>query len=166
MNRKEMPQLFVAADASKWNNPKNFPFTMGWQHHYRTEAKIYAADILKNRPNAKVAVLDQNDFYRKAYLNGLDEGLGDKAAKTIVKEVSYENTDPTADSQIVALKASGADVFFNITTTKSAAMAIRKAFDIDVHPLQYLNNVSKSIGSLLTPAGFRKSVSLISTQYL
>jgi branched-chain amino acid transport system substrate-binding protein len=166
MNDKKVPQLFVATGASKWNDPNGHPWTMGWQPNYQTEAKIYAADILKNKPNAKIAVLYQNDDYGKDYLTGFKEGLGDKAAKLIVKEVSCETTDPTVDSQIVALKASGADVFFNITTPKFAAMAVRKAYDIDWHPLQYLNNVSNSMGSVLTPAGLDKSVGLVSTQYL
>jgi branched-chain amino acid transport system substrate-binding protein len=166
MNTKKVPQLFVATGASKWNDPKDFPWTMGWQPNYQTEAKIYAADILKTKPNAKIAVLFQNDDYGKDYLAGFKQGLGDKAAKMIVSEASYEVTDPTVDSQIVALKASGADVFFNITTPKFAAMAIRKAYDIGWKPVQYLNNVSNSQGSVLTPAGLEKSVGLISTQYL
>jgi branched-chain amino acid transport system substrate-binding protein len=166
MNAKKVPQLFVATGASKWNDPKNFPWTMGWQPNYQTEAKVYAADILRTKPNAKIAVLYQNDDYGKDYLKGFKDGLGEKADKLIVAEASYETTDPTVDSQIVALKASGANVFFNITTPKFAAMAIRKAYDIDWKPVEYLNNVSNSIGSVLTPAGLEKSVGLISTQYL
>jgi branched-chain amino acid transport system substrate-binding protein len=166
MNAKKVPQLFVATGASKWNDPKNFPWTMGWQPNYQTEAKVYAADILRTKPNAKIAVLYQNDDYGKDYLKGFKDGLGEKASKLIVAEASYETTDPTVDSQIVALKASGADVFFNITTPKFAAMAIRKAYDIDWKPVEYLNNVSNSVGSVLTPAGLEKSVGLISTQYL
>jgi branched-chain amino acid transport system substrate-binding protein len=166
MNAKKVPQLFVATGASKWNDPKDFPWTMGWQPNYQTEAKIYATHILQTKPDAKIAVLYQNDDYGKDYLKGFKDGLGDKAAKMIVKEASYETTDPTVDSQIIALKASGANVFFNITTPKFAAMAVRKAYDIDWKPVQYLNNVSNSIGSVLTPAGLDKSVGLISTQYL
>lgn len=166
MNTKKVPQLFVATGASKWNDPKDFPWTMGWQPNYQSEAKIYAAHILLTKPNAKIAVLYQNDDYGKDYLKGFKDGLGDKAAKMIVAEASYETTDPTVDSQIIALKASGADVFFNITTPKFAALAIRKAYDIGWKPVQYLNNVSNSIGSVLTPAGLDKSVGLISTQYL
>ncbi len=166
MNAKKVPQLFVATGASKWNDPKDFPWTMGWQPNYQTEAKTYATQILQTKPDAKIAVLYQNDDYGKDYLKGFKDGLGDKAPKMIVAEASYETTDPTVDSQIVALKASGADVFFNITTPKFAAMAIRKAYDIDWKPVEYLNNVSNSIGSVLTPAGLDKSLGLISTQYL
>jgi branched-chain amino acid transport system substrate-binding protein len=139
---------------------------MGWQPNYQDEAAIYAQHILKTKPNAKIAVLYQNDDYGKDYLKGFKDGLGAKAASMIVKEVSYEVADPTVDSQMVQLQASGADVFFNITTPKFAAQAIRKAFDSGWKPVHYLNNVSASIGSVLTPAGLDKSVGLISTQYL
>jgi branched-chain amino acid transport system substrate-binding protein len=165
MNGKKVPQLFVATGATKWNDPKGFPWTMGWQPNYQTEASIYAQHIIKTRPNAKIAVLYQNDDYGKDYLKGFKDGLGAKAGM-IVKEVSYEVADPTVDSQMVQLQASGADVFFNITTPKFAAQAIRKAFDSGWKPVHYLNNVSASIGSVLTPAGLDKSVGLISTQYL
>ena len=164
MNVKKVPQLFVATGASKWGDPKDFPWTMGWQPNYQTEAGIYAQHILKTKPNAKIAVLYQTDDYGKDYLKGFKDGLGDKA-KLIVSEVSYEVTDPTIDSQIVQLKGSDADVFFNITTPKFAAMAIRKAYDIGWHPVQYLNNVSISVGSVLTPAGLDKSVGLLSISY-
>ena len=120
MNAKKVPQLFVATGASKWNDPKGFPWTMGWQPNYQTEAAIYAKHILATRPNAKIAVLFQNDDYGKDYLKGFKDGLGAKAGM-IVKEVSYETSDPTVDSQIVQLQGSGADVFFNITTPKFAA---------------------------------------------
>lgn len=166
MNAKKVPQLFVATGASKWNDPKGFPWTMGWQPNYQTEAVIYAKHILQTKPNAKIAVLFQNDDYGKDYLKGMKDGLGAKAASMIVKEVSYEVTDPTVDSQMVQLQASGADTFFNITTPKFAAQAIRKAFDIGWKPLHFLNNVSASVGSVLTPAGLDKSVGLISTQYI
>ncbi len=165
MNSKKVPQLFVATGATKWNDPKNFPWTMGWQPNYQDEATIYAQHILKTKPNAKIAVLYQNDDYGKDYLKGFKDGLGAKVSM-IVKEVSYEVADPTVDSQMVQLQSSGADVFFNITTPKFAAQAIRKAFDSGWKPVHYLNNVSASIGSVLTPAGLDKSVGLISTQYL
>ncbi|MEI6722639.1 MAG: ABC transporter substrate-binding protein [Betaproteobacteria bacterium] len=165
MNAKKVPQLFVATGASKWNDPKGFPWTMGWQPNYQTEAVIYAKHILQTKPNAKIAVLFQNDDYGKDYLKGFKDGLGDKV-KMIVAEVSYETSDPTVDSQIVQLQGSGADVFFNITTPKFAAQAVRKAYDIGWKPVQYLNNVSASIGSVLVPAGLEKSVGLITTQYL
>ena len=166
MNMKKVPQLHVATGATKWDDPKNFPWTMGWQPNYQTEARIYAANILKERPNAKIAILYQNDDYGKDYLKGMRDGLGAKAATMIVKEVSYEVTDPTVDSQMVQLQASGADVFFNITTPKFAAQAIRKAYDLGWTPLHFLNNVSASVGSVLIPAGLDKSVGLVSTQYI
>ena len=164
MNGKKVPQLFVATGASKWNDPKNFPWTMGWQPNYETEAAIYAKHILKNTPNAKIGVLYQYDDYGKDYLKGFRDGLGDKA-RMIVAEVSYEITDPTVDSQIVQLQGSGADVFFNITTPKFAAQAIRKAFDIGWKPVQYLNNISSQVATVLTPAGLEKSIGVISSNY-
>jgi branched-chain amino acid transport system substrate-binding protein len=165
MNMKKVPQLHVATGATKWDDPKNFPWTMGWQPNYQTEGRIYAQYILKEKPNAKIAILYQNDDYGKDYLKGMKDGLGAKASM-IVKEVSYEVTDPTVDSQMVQLQASGADTFFNITTPKFAAQAIRKAYDLGWKPLHFLNNVSASVGSVLTPAGLEKSVGLISTQYI
>jgi branched-chain amino acid transport system substrate-binding protein len=166
MNMKKVPQLHVATGATKWDDAKNFPYTMGWQPNYQTEGRIYAAYILKEKPNAKIAILYQNDDYGKDYLKGMKDGLGAKAASMIVKEVSYEVTDPTVDSQMVQLQASGADTFFNITTPKFAAQAIRKAHDLNWKPVHFLNNVSASVGSVLTPAGLDKSVGLISTQYI
>jgi len=165
MNAKKVPQLFVATGATKWNDPKDFPWTMGWQPNYQTEARIYAENILKNTPNAKIGILYQNDDYGKDYLKGFKDGLGAKASSMIVKEVSYETSDPTVDSQVVQLQASGADTFFNITTPKFAAQAIRKAYDTGWKPTQYLNNVSASIGAVLKPAGFEKCVGIISTAY-
>jgi branched-chain amino acid transport system substrate-binding protein len=165
MNAKKVPQLFVATGATKWNDPKNFPWTMGWQPNYQTEGTIYAQHILKNTPNAKIGILYQNDDYGKDYLKGFKDGLGAKTSM-IVKEVSYEVADPTVDSQMVQLQTAGADTFFNITTPKFAAQAIRKAYDSGWKPVHYLNNVSASVGSVLTPAGLDKSVGLISTQYL
>ena len=165
MNMQRVPQSFVATGATKWNDPKNYPWTMGWQPNYQTESKIYAQYVMKEKPNAKIAILYQNDDYGKDYLKGFHDALGAKAKTMIVKEVSYEVTDPTVDSQIVQLQASGADVFFNITTPKFAAQAIRKASDIGWKPLHLLNNVSSSVGSVLTPAGLDKSVGIITTQY-
>jgi branched-chain amino acid transport system substrate-binding protein len=166
MQAKKVPQLFVATGATKWNDPSGNPWTMGWQPNYQTETTIYAKHILQTKPSAKIAVLYQNDDYGKDYLKGLKDGLGDKAKSMIVAEVSYEVSEPTVDSQIVQLQGSGADVFVNITTPKFAAQAIRKAFDIGWKPVQYLNNVSVGVGSVLTPAGLDKSVGLISTAYL
>jgi branched-chain amino acid transport system substrate-binding protein len=166
MNAKKVPQLFVATGASKWGDPKNFPWTMGWQPNYQAEAAIYSKHILQTKPDAKIAVLFQNDDYGKDYLKGFEDGLGAKAKTMIVAKASYETSDPTVDSQIVQLQASGANVFFNITTPKFAAQAIRKAYDIGWKPVQYLNNVGASIGSVLTPAGLDKSVGLITIAYL
>jgi branched-chain amino acid transport system substrate-binding protein len=165
MNAKKVPQLFVATGATKWNDPKNFPWTMGWQPNYQTEGSIYAQHILKNTPNAKIGILYQNDDYGKDYLKGFKDGLGAKTSM-IVKEASYETSDPTVDSQMVQLQASGADTFFNITTPKFAAQSIRKAYDSGWKPVHYLNNVGASVGAVLVPAGMEKSVGLISTQYL
>jgi len=165
MNMNKVPQLHVATGATKWNDPKNFPYTMGWQPNYQTEGRVYAAHILKNSPNAKIGILYQNDDYGKDYLKGMKDGLGAKVSM-IVKEVSYEVSDPTVDSQIVQLQASGADTFFNITIPKFAAQAIRKAYDIGWKPVHYLNNVSTSIATTLTTAGLDKSVGILSSGYL
>jgi branched-chain amino acid transport system substrate-binding protein len=166
MNTMKVPQMHVATGATKWNDPKNFKWTMGWQPNYQTEGRIYAKHILATKPNAKIGILYQNDDYGKDYLKGMEDGLGDKAKTMIVSKVSYEVSDPTVDSQIVQLQASGADTFFNITTPKFAAQAIRKAYDLGWKPVHYLNNVSISVGSVLTPAGLEKSVGLITAAYL
>ncbi|MBE7418645.1 MAG: ABC transporter substrate-binding protein [Ideonella sp.] len=166
MNGKKVPQLFVATGATKWGDPKHFPWTMGWQPTYQGEGHIYAQHILETKPNAKIGVLYQNDDYGKDYLKGFEDGLGDKAKTMIVSKVSYEVTDPTVDSQIVTLKGAGADTFFNITTPKFAAQAIKKAAEIGWKPTQYLNNVSSSVGSVLKPAGFDNSTGIMTTQYL
>jgi len=166
MNQKRMPQLFVATGATKWGDPKNFPWTMGWQPNYQGEGKIYAQHMLETKPNAKVAILYQNDDYGKDYLKGFLDGLGDKAKTMVVKQLTYEVTDPTIDSQMVELKASGADVFFNITTPKFAAQAIKKAAEIGWKPQHYLNNVSNSVGAVMMPAGAENGVGILSVFYL
>jgi branched-chain amino acid transport system substrate-binding protein len=166
MNSKKVPQLFVATGATKWNDPSEYPWTMGWQPNYQSESRIYAKYILKNLPNAKIAILFQNDDYGKDYVKGLKDGLGAKAAAMIVAEDSYETTEPTIDSHIVTLKASGADVFFNVTTPKFAAQAIKKIAEVGWHPLHFLNNVSASIGSVIKPAGFENAQGIISSNYL
>ena len=166
MNTKKVPQLFVATGATKWGDPKNFPWTMGWQPNYQSEAKIYAAHILENKPNARIAVLYQNDDYGKDYLKGFEDGLGDKAKAMIVSTISYEVTDPTVDSQMVSLKASGADTFFNITTPKFAAQAIKKAAELGWKPAHYLNSVSSAVGSVLVPAGIEASIGIITAGYI
>jgi len=166
MNAKKVPQLFVATGASKWGDPKNFHWTMGWQPDYRTEARIYAKYILKEKPDAKIGVLYQNDDFGKDYLIGLKEGLGDKAAKMIVQEASYEVTDPTVDSQVVGLQSSGANVLVTAATPKFAAQTIRKAYDIGWKPLHLMTNVSVSVASVITPAGPEKAVGMISAAYI
>jgi ABC-type branched-subunit amino acid transport system substrate-binding protein len=166
MNAKKVPQLFVATGATKWNDPKDFPWTMGWQPSYQSEARIYAKYILKEKPNAKIAVLYQNDDYGKDYLKGLKDGLGDKAASMIVAEESYETSEPTVDSHIVKLKSTGADVFFDVTTPKFAAQAIKKTAEIEWKALHILNNVSASVGSVLKPAGYENAQGVISASYL
>src|SRR6187431_1248469 len=166
MNTKKVPQLFVATGATKWNDPKNFPWTMGWQPNYQSETQAYAKHILKEMPNAKIAVLYQNDDYGKDYLKGLKDGLGAKAASMIVAEESYETTQPTIDSHIVKLKSTNADVFLNITTPKFAAQAIKKMAEIEWKPAHFLNSVSASIGSVMKPAGFENGQGIISSQYM
>jgi len=166
MNAKQVPQLFVATGATKWGDPKNFPWTMGWQPSYQSESHIYAQYILKNHPNGKIGILYQNDDYGKDYVKGLKDGLGDKAKSMIVAEVPYEVADPTVDSQIINLKASGADIFFNVTTPKFAAQAIKKAAEIGWKPVHILNQVSSYLVSVLKPAGLENSKGILSTGYL
>jgi branched-chain amino acid transport system substrate-binding protein len=166
LNQRKVPQLFVATGATKWNDPKNNPWTIGFQPNYQTESQIYAKYILKEKPNAKIGILYQNDDAGKDYVRGLKDGLGTKAASMIVSELSYEVTEPTVDSYIVRLKSTGADVFFNVTTPKFAAQAIRKMNEIEWKPMHFLNNVSISIGSVMKPAGFDNSQGIISAAYL
>ncbi|MBV8851469.1 MAG: ABC transporter substrate-binding protein [Methylobacteriaceae bacterium] len=165
MNEKKVPQLFVATGATKWNDPKNFPWTMGWQPNYQSEARIYAKYLLQEKPNGKIGVLYQNDDYGKDYLKGLKDGLGAKAASMIIGEEAYETSVPTVDSQIVALKAKGADVFISITTPKFAAQSIKKVAELGWKPLFIENNVGASIGSVIKPAGFENAQDIISAAY-
>ena len=166
MNEKKVPQLFVATGATKWDDPRHFPWTMGWQPSYQTEARIYAKYILKEMPNAKIAIMYQNDDYGKDYVKGLMDGLGAKATSMIVGEQSYETTEPIVDSEVVRLKSTGADVFFNVATPKFAAQAIKKVSEIGWKPLHILNNVSASIGGVLKPAGFEHAQGIVSAAYL
>jgi branched-chain amino acid transport system substrate-binding protein len=166
MNQKKVPQLFVATGATKWNDPKHFPWTMGWQPSYQTEGRIYAKYILKEIPNAKIAIMYQNDDYGKDYVKGLKDGLGTKASTMVVGEQSYETSEPTIDSQIVTLQATGANIFFNVATPKFAAQAIRKVSEVGWKPLHILNNVSASIGSVMKPAGFEHGQGIVSAAYL
>jgi len=166
LNENKVPQMFVATGANKWNDPKEFPWTMGWQPSYQIEARIYARYILKNVPNAKIAVLYQNDDFGKDYLIGLQQGLGDKAAKMIVATKTYETTDPTVDSQIVSLQGSGADTLLVAAIPKFAAQAIRKVYDIGWKPAFFMTNVAISITSVIQPAGPEKAVGIITAGYL
>jgi ABC-type branched-subunit amino acid transport system substrate-binding protein len=166
LNDRKVPQLFLADGSSRWDDPQHFPWTMPWQPSYRTEGRVDAKFILQNKPNARIGVLYQNSEGGLDYLKGLKEGLGDKAATMIVKEVSYEATDPTVDSQIATLQGAGADTFFNITIPKFAAQAIRKAYDIGWRPLHILDFVSSSVSVTLEPAGLDKSIGIYSVAIL
>jgi len=165
MNQKKVPQLFVATGASKWGKPKEFPWTMGYQPDYHTEAVIYAKHILANVKDPKIAVLMQNDDYGKDYWEGFKEGLGKDAGK-IVKHVTYEVTDPTVDSQVIQMKDSGANVFFNISIPKFAAQSMRKAAEIGWKPAQYLNNVAAQVSTTMKPSGFENVQGVITAAWL
>jgi branched-chain amino acid transport system substrate-binding protein len=165
MNDRKVPHLFVATGATKWGDPEHFPWTMGWQPAYQIEGHIFAKYVLDHAPNAKIAVLYQNDDYGKDYLKGLKDGLGDKATKLITTEVTYETSDPTIDSQIVSLQSSGADLFYDVTIPKFAAQAIRKTYDIGWKPLHLLNSVAASVSATLEPAGIEKSIGIVSLFY-
>jgi ABC-type branched-subunit amino acid transport system substrate-binding protein len=162
---RQVPQLFPISGASKWEDARTFPWIRGWQPTYQAEGKLFARYILQHKPAGKIAVLYQNDDYGKDYLKGLKDGLGAMADVMIVKAITYEGTDPTIDSQITTLQGSGADIFFDVTTAKFAAQAIRKAHDIGWRPLHLLNSISTSVSSVLEPAGLDKSVGLVSLSY-
>jgi ABC-type branched-subunit amino acid transport system substrate-binding protein len=164
MNQKKVPHLFVQTGASKWGDPKNYPWTMGWQPNYFSEGKVFAQAILEGQPKGKIAVLYQNDDFGKDYLAGLEAGLGDKKSMIVARE-TYEVTDPTVDSQMVKLKSSGADVFVNVAVPKFAAQAIKKAAEMSWKPTHYLVQVASSVGSTLAPAGLDNSVGLITTAF-
>jgi branched-chain amino acid transport system substrate-binding protein len=166
MNAKKVPQLFVSTGAAKWNDPKNFPWTMGWQPSYQVEARIYGKYILQNYPGKKIGILYQNDDFGKDYVIGMREGLGDQADKLIAVEASYETTAPTVDSQVVQIKGANVDIFVNIATPKFAAQAIKKIGELDWHPVQFLTNVSGSIGGVMKPAGYENDQGILSTAYL
>jgi branched-chain amino acid transport system substrate-binding protein len=166
LNDNRIPQLFVATGAAKWNDPQHFPWTIGFQPNYRIEARIYAKRILATKSDAKIAALYQNDDFGKDYLIGLKGVLGPDHAGMIVKETSYEVSEPTVDSQVVELQGSGADVFLIAASPKFAAQAIRKSFDLGWNAARYLSNVSLSIVTVLKPAGLEKSKGLISGQYI
>jgi branched-chain amino acid transport system substrate-binding protein len=164
LNSKKVPQLFVATGATKWNDPKSFPWTMGWQPSYQSEARIYAKYLMKEKPDAKIGVLYQNDDFGKDYLKGLKDGFGAKASM-ITAEESYETSEPTIDNHIVKLKSAGVDVFISITTPKFAAQAIKKIAELDWKPLQIVSNVSASVGSVIKPAGFENAQGILSAAY-
>jgi branched-chain amino acid transport system substrate-binding protein len=166
LNAKGVPQLFVSSGASRWGDPAHFPWTMGWAPTYRAEGIVYGKYIMKTMPDSKIAVLYQNDDFGKDFLNGFKDGLGEAGRKLIVKEVTYEPSDPTIDSQIVTLQSSGADVFFNIATSKFAAQAIRKVADINWKPTHFLNSTAASIAATIIPAGAEKSIGLITSVYI
>jgi branched-chain amino acid transport system substrate-binding protein len=165
MNKKKVPHLFVATGATKWGQPKKFPWTMGWQPNYQTVGAIFGNYILQNFPNAKVAVLNQNDDYGKDYVIGMKRAMGDKFDTQVVKRETYEVTDPTVDSQIISLANSGADVFVNISIPKFAAQAIKKMWDIGWKPVHLLNDVAASIGATYKPAGLEKAKGIISVDF-
>jgi branched-chain amino acid transport system substrate-binding protein len=166
MNERGVPQLFVGSGATKWNDPQHFPWTMGLQPNYQSEARIYAKYILREKPNAKIAVLYQNDDYGKDYLKGLKDGLGDEAASMIVAEDAYDVTEATVDSHVIKMKSLNADVFVDIATAKFAAQAIKKAAEIGWKPLHFLNNIAASVGVVMKPAGLEASQGIISSAYL
>jgi ABC-type branched-subunit amino acid transport system substrate-binding protein len=165
LNTKKVPQLFAGTGASKFTDPKNFPWTVGFNPNYQTEGRIYAQYILKNYPNAKIGVLYQNDDLGRDYITGLKAGLGDKAARMIVSEASYEMTDPTIDSQIVQMKTVGADLVFDASTPKFAAQAIKKIADLAWKPVHILDINATSVGAVMKPAGLENSKDVISVNY-
>jgi branched-chain amino acid transport system substrate-binding protein len=165
MNDQKVPQLFVASGAAKWNDPKRHPWTIGWQPSYQIEARIYAHYILKNIPDAKIAVFYQNDDFGKDYLIGLREGLGDKADKMIVSAQTYETTDATVDSQVVAMQGSGANVLVTAAIPKFVVQELHKMYDIGWKPTHILSNVATSVGMVMRPAGPERTTGIISTAY-
>jgi len=165
LNAKKVPQLFVATGATKWNDPKQFPWTMGWQPSYQSEAHIYAKYIMKEKPGAKIAILYQNDDFGKDYLKGTLDGLGDKAKTMVIAEESYEISEPTIDSHIVKLKSLNPDVVLIYTTPKFGAQTIKKIAELDWHPLQIITNVSSSVGSVMQPAGLDNAQGVLSANY-
>jgi branched-chain amino acid transport system substrate-binding protein len=165
LNSKKVPQLFVATGGTQFGDPKDFPWTMGWQPPYQSEGRIYAKYLLKEKPDAKIAIMYQNDDFGKDLLKGLKDGLGDKASSMIVAEESYEVSEPTIDSHIVKLKSSGADVYFSMTTPKFAAQSIKKAAELEWKPMYFQSNVGASVGAVLQPAGFENAQGILSAAY-
>ncbi len=166
MNLNKIPQLFVSSGAAKFSDPRNFPWTMGWNPTLENEGRIYGRYILDKYPNAKIGVLYQNDDYGREMLKGLRDGLGDQATAIIVAQMSYETADPTIESQIVKLKSAGVDIFVNISTNKAAAQAIRKIGELGWKPVHIINSVANSVGTVLQPAGLELSKDLLSAGYI
>jgi len=162
LNSRKVPHLFVSSGASFWNQPEKYPWTIGWQIDYESEGKVYGKYVLKEKPDAKVAILYQHDDSGRDYIRGFKEGLGANAKKMIVAEASYQITDPTVDSQIIALRNSGADVLFTHATPKFGAQAIRKIYEIGWKPLHVLSSTTNTIAGTLKPAGFEKSQGVVS----
>jgi branched-chain amino acid transport system substrate-binding protein len=165
MNMKKVPQLFVIGGASKWGDPEHYPWTMSWQPSFYSEARIFAELAVARVTNPKIAILYQNDDYGRDYLRGIKDELGARASELIVKEVSYEVTDPSVDSQIISLQESGANVFMNIAIPKFAAQAIRKASDIGWRPVQFVNSLASGVGAVLKPAGLEKSAGIVTASF-
>src|ERR1700761_3099679 len=165
INQKKVPHLFIGSGATIFNDPEHYPWTMSWTPHYASEGEIYAKYILSVKPDAKIAILSQNDDLGRDYLLGIKRGLGDKASTMIVASLTYNTSDPTVDSQVVSLKASGADVFFILAVPKFSAQAIRKAYDIDWHPQEFVDSVGSSIAGAIRPAGFEAAKGIISAAY-
>src|SRR6202048_641797 len=165
LNSKKVPQLFVATGGTQFGDPKDFPWTMGWQPPYQSEGRIYAKYLLKEKPDAKIAIMYQNDDFGKDLLKGLKDGLGDKASSMIVAEESYEVSEPTIDSHIVKLKSTGADVYFSMTTPKFAAQSIKRVAELGWKPMYFQSNVGASVGSVLQPAGFENAQGILSAAY-
>ncbi len=166
LNDKKVPQLFVATGATKWSDPVNYPWTMGWQPNYQTESKIFVAHLLETNPKPKIAILYQNDDFGKDCLKGIIDSLGERAKSMVVAEASYEVTDPSIDTQIVTLKASGADTIFIIATPKFAAQTIKKIAEIGWKPARYLNSVANYVASVMIPAGAQNGIGIFTTFYL
>jgi branched-chain amino acid transport system substrate-binding protein len=166
MNQHQVPQLFIASGASKWDDPKGHPWSIGFQPSYRSEGRIYSSYILKHKPNGKIGVLYQNDDFGKDYLHGIVDGLGPKVHSMLEVRATYETTDPTVDSQVVAMKAAGCDVFINCAAAKFAAQAIRRAAEIGWKPLHILSGVGNSVAATLRPAGLENSKDIVSDFFL
>jgi ABC-type branched-subunit amino acid transport system substrate-binding protein len=166
LNQKKVPQLFVATGATKWDDPKHFPWTIGWQPNYQSEGRAYAAYILEHKPDGKVGVLYQNDDFGKDYLKGVRDGLGEKAKSMIVVAASYETTDPTVDSQVIGIKSAGCDVFVNTAIPKFAAQSIRKTAELEWKPLHILSSIGNSVAATLKPAGVENAKDIVSDFYL